>query len=290
MPSLTFVFKALATSLSGHVEPRQGLALGWLGSVVAGLAMVFGTASQTQADPCFGIAGESHGSHKTTRPCEWKDHEPAEYWWEHYFHYSRTPADSSGQSPGCVYLTSTCGPSTAPVIAAETPTDTCFGIAEGSSGSYTTPYPCEWKDNKPAEYWWDHYFHSSETPADSSGQNPRCVYLTSTCGSSAATAIEAETPTTPSAFVLGANYPNPFNPATTIPLVLPADAEEVALTIYNVLGQPVRRVWAGSLAAGAHRLAWDGRDILGQPVAAGVYWYRLQVGDQTRTRKMVKIE
>ncbi len=105
-----------------------------------------------------------------------------------------------------------------------------------------------------------------------------------------ATAIAAETPTTPTAFVLGANYPNPFNPATTIPLALPAQASEVALTIYNVLGQPVRRVWAGSLAAGEHRLAWDGRDAQGQPVAAGVYWYRLQVGDQTRTRKMIKIE
>ena len=105
-----------------------------------------------------------------------------------------------------------------------------------------------------------------------------------------ATAIEAETAITPSAFVLGANYPNPFNPATTIPLALPAGAEEVDLTIYNVLGQPVRQVWTGSLAAGEHRLAWDGRDAQGQPVAAGVYWYRLQVDDQTRTRKMVKIE
>ncbi len=105
-----------------------------------------------------------------------------------------------------------------------------------------------------------------------------------------ATAVAAETSTTPSAFVLGANYPNPFNPVTTIPLALPADAGEIALTIYNVLGQPVRHVWAGSLAAGAHRLAWDGRDAQGRPVAAGVYWYRLQVGDQTHTRKMVKIE
>ena len=105
-----------------------------------------------------------------------------------------------------------------------------------------------------------------------------------------ATAIAAETTTMPTAFVLGANYPNPFNPATTIPLTLPAGAEEVDLTIYNVLGQPVRRVWNGSLAAGEHRLAWDGRDTAGQPVAAGVYWYRLQVDDQTRTRKMVKIE
>ena len=105
-----------------------------------------------------------------------------------------------------------------------------------------------------------------------------------------ATAIAAETTTTPATFVLGANYPNPFNPATTIPFAVPAEAGDVDLTIYNVLGQPVRHVWTGPLAAGEHRLAWDGRDGQGQPVAAGVYLYQLQVGDQTRLRKMVKIE
>ena len=104
------------------------------------------------------------------------------------------------------------------------------------------------------------------------------------------TAVASETVTMPTAFALGANYPNPFNPATTIPLSVPADAEDVNLAIYNVLGQPVRQVWAGPLAAGEHRLGWDGRDGQGQPVAAGVYLYRLQVGEQTRVRKMVKLE
>ena len=219
MQSLTFVFKALATSSSGHVEPRQGLALGWLGSVVAGLAVVLGTADRTPADTCFGIAEGSRGSHTTTLPCD------ADYWQDHSSDYSETPADSSRQ---------------------------------------------------------DHYFHHPGTPG--------CAYLTSTCGPSMATAIAAEAATTPSTFVLGANYPNPFNPATTIPLALPAGADEVDLTIYNVLGQPVYHVWNGSLAAGDHRLTWDGQDAQGQPVAAGVYLYRLQMGDQTRIRKMVKIE
>ena len=106
---------------------------------------------------------------------------------------------------------------------------------------------------------------------------------------SPATAVAAET-ATPTAFALGANYPNPFNPATTIPLAVPDGAKNVDLTIYNVLGQPLRRVWTGPLAAGEHRLTWDGRDAQGRPVAAGVYVYRVQVGEQTRTRKMVKIE
>ena len=107
--------------------------------------------------------------------------------------------------------------------------------------------------------------------------------------SSPVTAVAAEV-AVPSTFALGANYPNPFNPATTIPLSVPADAEDVELAIYNVLGQPVRQVWNGSLAAGEHRLGWDGRDAQGQSVAAGVYLYRLQVGEQTRVRKMVKLE
>ena len=105
-----------------------------------------------------------------------------------------------------------------------------------------------------------------------------------------ATAVASETTATPTAFTLGANYPNPFNPVTTIPLAVPAGARNVDLTIYNVLGQPMRQVWTGSLPAGEHELTWDGRDAQGQPVAAGVYVYRVQVGEQTRTRKMVKIE
>ena len=105
-----------------------------------------------------------------------------------------------------------------------------------------------------------------------------------------ATAIAAETTTSPTALALGANYPNPFNPATTLPVSVAADAGDVDVTIYNILGQPVRTVWNGPLAAGVHRLTWDGRDAQGQPVAAGVYLVRLHQGEQTCLRKMVKLE
>ena len=104
-----------------------------------------------------------------------------------------------------------------------------------------------------------------------------------------ATAVAAEA-ATPASFALGVNYPNPFNPATTIPLTVPAGAKNVDLTIYNILGQPLRQVWTGPLSAGEHELTWDGRDAQGRPVAAGVYVYRLQVDDQTHARKMVKLE
>ena len=100
---------------------------------------------------------------------------------------------------------------------------------------------------------------------------------------------------TPSAFFLGANYPNPFNPATTIPLSVPDGAETVDVAIYNLLGQFVRQVWSGPLAAGEHRLTWDGRDDKGQLVASGAYLYQVRVRLRTRksqatiTRKMVKL-
>ena len=103
------------------------------------------------------------------------------------------------------------------------------------------------------------------------------------------TAVAVES-ATPSDFVLGANYPNPFNPATTIPLSVPDGAEAVDVAIYNLLGQLVRQVWSGPLAAGEHRLTWDGRDGQGQLVASGAYLYQLRVDDQLRTRKMVKLE
>ena len=103
------------------------------------------------------------------------------------------------------------------------------------------------------------------------------------------TAVAVES-ATPSDFILGANYPNPFNPATTIPLSVPDGAEAVDVAIYNLLGQLVRQVWSGPLTAGEHRLTWDGRDDKGRPVASGAYLYQVRVGDQLRTRKMVKLE
>ena len=95
MQSLTFVLEAtllaplveFATSSSGHVEPRQGLALGWLGSVVAGLAVVFGTADRGQADSCYGIPLGSIDWICSSDVCEW-DHagRPTKAWSYLYAH------------------------------------------------------------------------------------------------------------------------------------------------------------------------------------------------------------
>ena len=87
------------------------------------------------------------------------------------------------------------------------------------------------------------------------------------------------------------NYPNPFNPETWIPYQL-ATSAEVALTIYDMNGQMIRRLALGHQAAGMYQsrsraVYWDGRNQFGESVASGLYFYTLTAGDFTATRRMV---
>ena len=100
-----------------------------------------------------------------------------------------------------------------------------------------------------------------------------------------------ETHALPTATVLLANYPNPFNPETWIPYRLAADAF-VTLTIYNSSGQVVRTLDVGHQTAAAYESRskaayWDGRNDLGESVASGLYFYTLTAGDYSATRKML---
>jgi len=78
----------------------------------------------------------------------------------------------------------------------------------------------------------------------------------------------------PTEFVLGKNYPNPFNPTTIIPLAIPLHTE-IELRVYNLLGQEVKTIYTGSIEAGRYDLSWDGRDDAGQALSSGIYLYRL---------------
>ena len=85
-------------------------------------------------------------------------------------------------------------------------------------------------------------------------------------------------------------YPNPFNPTTTISYELQGSAT-VNLAIYDVAGQLVRRLVAAEVtAAGRHEVVWNGRDITGRVVAAGVYFYRLDAGAYSETRRMTLVK
>lgn len=84
----------------------------------------------------------------------------------------------------------------------------------------------------------------------------------------------AEEPLPVKQFTLYPNYPNPFNPSTTIRFTLPQQAK-VKLEIFNILGQRVRTLVDEKKLSGNYRVTWDGRNSSGQQVASGVYLYRL---------------
>ncbi len=88
---------------------------------------------------------------------------------------------------------------------------------------------------------------------------------------------------------LSQNFPNPFNPVTTIRFELPR-ALDVRLAVYDVQGREVTKLAEGRMNAGIYARVWDGRDHNGRAVASGIYWYRLEAGDRVLARKMVLLK
>ena len=84
------------------------------------------------------------------------------------------------------------------------------------------------------------------------------------------------------------NYPNPFNPDTTIPFVVAQDGH-VDLKVYNSLGQNVRSLFSGYIRQGHYSFDWDARDNAGISVASGVYFYRLHVKDKVFIRRLLLV-
>jgi hypothetical protein len=99
--------------------------------------------------------------------------------------------------------------------------------------------------------------------------------------------IAAEIPET---FELVQNFPNPFNPSTTIQFGLP-QSRHVVLKIYNLLGQEVATLLDGvQKIAGNHIVVWDGRDQVGQAVSSGIYLYELRSDNVVLTRRMTLLK
>ncbi|MDE3057011.1 MAG: T9SS type A sorting domain-containing protein [Bacteroidota bacterium] len=91
----------------------------------------------------------------------------------------------------------------------------------------------------------------------------------------------------PESFALGNNYPNPFNPSTSIPVEIPAQTA-IELKVFNILGEEIRTIYAGTLAAGKYWFNWDGRDSGNRDVASGYYFYRLTTSTgYNKVKKMV---
>ena len=86
--------------------------------------------------------------------------------------------------------------------------------------------------------------------------------------------------------VLRQNKPNPFNPTTTISFAIP-NRTQVSLKIYDIAGREVRTLVNDVMEKDNYDVTWQGRDNNGHSVASGVYFYRLNAGKETATKKMV---
>jgi len=93
----------------------------------------------------------------------------------------------------------------------------------------------------------------------------------------------------PGGYALYANYPNPFNPSTTIGFDLPQTAA-VTLTVYDILGREVRQLVNRPMGPGNHRVAWNGRTNGGREVPTGIYITRLETPGYTTSIKMVLLK
>lgn len=90
----------------------------------------------------------------------------------------------------------------------------------------------------------------------------------------------------PDGLSLRPNRPNPFGPSTTISYAVEQDGD-VSVEIFDVNGRAVRTLYRGHQTVGEYERLWDGRSDDGSPVAAGTYYYRIQVGEKAGSRGMV---
>ncbi|MBD3224311.1 MAG: T9SS type A sorting domain-containing protein, partial [Caldithrix sp.] len=96
----------------------------------------------------------------------------------------------------------------------------------------------------------------------------------------------APEPNAVNTLILEDNFPNPFNPHTTIRFALPRTAQ-VDLVVHNIHGQKIRTLAKSKMAGGNHQVVWDGKNEAGHAVTSGIYFYTIKSGAFTKTRKMM---
>ena len=129
---------------------------------------------------------------------------------------------------------------------------------------------------------WNHWVGCDLTTTDSFTASDGSIYFPPTTSS-----LNTVPPTTASLY---GNYPNPFNPATTIEFELPRPAA-VDLNVFDLNGRLVRELVAGKhMDTGRHKVLWGGRDDSGRTVATGVYFYRLETGTFSQTKRMILLK
>ncbi len=144
----------------------------------------------------------------------------------------------------------------------------------GHNGNYTyIPTPGVWMNIcGPIDYIYDDFRIEPRRDAD--------IDLVNVIG------VDPVTPAAPVVFALEQNFPNPFNPVTTITFSLP-EKGEVDMGVYDVSGRLVKTLYQGVMDQGKHKATWDGRNNAGRAVSSGVYFCKLFTKDNVAETKMV---
>jgi hypothetical protein len=144
----------------------------------------------------------------------------------------------------------------------------------GHNGNYTyIPVPGTWMNiHGPIDYIYEDFRIEPRRDAD--------IDLVNVIG------VDPGTPAAPAVFTLEQNFPNPFNPVTTIVFSLPEKGEAM-LAVYDVSGRLVKTLHEGVLDQGRHKATWDGSNNAGRTVSSGVYFAKLVTKNNVAETKMV---
>ena len=123
---------------------------------------------------------------------------------------------------------------------------------------------CWWRDYSFPEDSWQ---FDPPLPVEEFNPDSICIPLAGIDGS-----------TVPENFYLNNNYPNPFNPTTSITFGLSTSAD-VRINIYNILGQRIFEFSKGRLEAGSYNFIWNGENQIGEKVTSGIYFYEMEAGN-----------
>jgi len=142
--------------------------------------------------------------------------------------------------------------------------------------------------NAPALGVWVVKVKGRNVPVGGAKGQPYAVTATGAISASGVEEEETREPVLPREFDLGAAVPNPLADFTDITFALPR-ASSATLRVFTLTGQLVKILAEGQHSAGIHRASWDGRDLLGNKVPSGVYFYRLETPSFSSTKKMVVV-
>jgi hypothetical protein len=165
--------------------------------------------------------------------------------------------------------------------------DSRYGKSGGELTVLNNAYPlrisCAFSDNNLDEHW---VLVDDQTGEEYSLSSQDELLIAASLSSMT---LKKAPPVVPETFTLHQNFPNPFNPITTLSYDLPIDSD-VRLAIFDMLGNEVATLVSTRQEIGFKSVQWDAKDSMGRPVSAGVYLYQIQAGEFVQTKKMVLLK